>query len=380
MVMQAGYWVDLWNTKLDEVGPSSTWIQAMPVGKYHHPVYGEIDITPERVARFASNVQAKVRGQDLDIDYDHKERSGEAAGWVKQAEARGQDGLWLLVDWTQEAYNKIKSKAYRYFSPEFTDEWEHPSTKVVHKDVLFGGGLTNRPFLKGIQPINMSEVFDHSGDPKPTQGGSTVTPERVKALANKYGLPEDATEDQVLDAAEKADLKPAEQTTPVAASEDLKKLAETNGAVKTLMDTVEAQQKLLTDVTTALRLSEVNTTVTQLSDRAKAKGVLLSTADTDKLRASLVAIQDKKLSDAMVAFAEGVIDSKVVELGERGKNNGNGTGASGGDPIKVLNDYVAEKRKDNKTSFVDAVTQFASEHPAEYAEYTQASYSNPNDK
>ena len=118
---------------------ASSWIQAMPLGKYSHPVYGEINITPEKVARFADNVNRKVRGTDLDIDYDHKEYNGEAAGWVKQAEPRT-DGLWILVEWTAKAWEAIKSKAYRYFSPEFDDEWSNPKTGEKYTDVLFGGG------------------------------------------------------------------------------------------------------------------------------------------------------------------------------------------------------------------------------------------------
>src|SRR5690348_2984540 len=97
----------------------------MPLGTYEHPLHGKIDITPERIARFAENVRNNVREIELDIDYDHKANGGDAAGWVRQAEARP-DGLWILVEWTKSAYGKIKERAYRYFSPEFVDEWTHP--------------------------------------------------------------------------------------------------------------------------------------------------------------------------------------------------------------------------------------------------------------
>ena len=78
--------VDLSTLKFDELAENvSSWIMAMPIGKYNHPVYGKIDITSDRVQRFAANVNNGVRGIDLDIDYDHKEYGGEAAGWVRQA-------------------------------------------------------------------------------------------------------------------------------------------------------------------------------------------------------------------------------------------------------------------------------------------------------
>src|SRR5689334_20797922 len=107
-----GYLVDLRGLKFDDAGDGNTvgWVQAAPLGKWSHPVYGEIEFTPERIQRFANNANSGIRGQDLDIDYDHKERSGEAAGWVQKAEARP-NGLWLQVKWTQAAAEKIKSGA-----------------------------------------------------------------------------------------------------------------------------------------------------------------------------------------------------------------------------------------------------------------------------
>jgi hypothetical protein len=98
-MITAGYLVDLRGLSFDDATDTSTWIQAMTVGEYEHPVHGNIKITPERIQRFAANVNNRVRETDLDIDYDHKAYGGEAAGWVRQAEAR-EDGLWVLVEWT----------------------------------------------------------------------------------------------------------------------------------------------------------------------------------------------------------------------------------------------------------------------------------------
>ena len=66
-----GFWVDVANIQLNDNGP--TWLQAMPLGEYMHPKHGKITLTADRVQRFANNVKARVRGTDLDIDYDHKE-------------------------------------------------------------------------------------------------------------------------------------------------------------------------------------------------------------------------------------------------------------------------------------------------------------------
>jgi hypothetical protein len=45
--------------------------------EYDHPIHGKIKFTTERLHTFAQNVKNKVRGTDLDIDYDHKAKTDE---------------------------------------------------------------------------------------------------------------------------------------------------------------------------------------------------------------------------------------------------------------------------------------------------------------
>ena len=196
--MRFGNLIDLRGLQFEDAGNGnfSKWIQAMPLGKYMHPMHGVIDITPERVARFADNVNKGVRGQALDIDYDHKQHNGKAAGWVQKAEARP-DGLWILVEWVKEAWDDIKSGAYRYFSPEFVDEWVHPASQSKFNDVLFGGGITNRPFLKGILPINLSEILAES-ESETNESNLMFTDEQRAALLAKLGLADDADDQTIL--------------------------------------------------------------------------------------------------------------------------------------------------------------------------------------
>ena len=79
---QYGYWVDL-NTKAFD---TASWIHALPIGEYDHPVYGKMNFTPARIRKFAASVKDRVRGIVPDIDYDHKAQDGKAAGWVKDAD------------------------------------------------------------------------------------------------------------------------------------------------------------------------------------------------------------------------------------------------------------------------------------------------------
>jgi hypothetical protein len=194
-----GFIVDLGKYKFDEEDGEDLkrWIQAFPIGKWDHPEYGTIEMSLPKAVNMAANINAGVRGQDLDIDYDHKADRKDAAGWIERAEARV-DGLWVLVDWTKEAFEKIKNKAYKYFSPEFMNVWTHPSSGQKFKDVLFGGALTNRPHLKGILPINLSEFepTETIEDPKKTER------ELLESIAAIYNVQftEDTTDIQLKDA------------------------------------------------------------------------------------------------------------------------------------------------------------------------------------
>lgn len=385
MATKAGYWVDLFGIQFsDDQAP--TWIQAMPLGTYEHPVHGSIDITPERVSRFADNVKANVRGQQLDIDYDHKEYSGQAAGWVTDAEARS-DGLWILVEWTKKAYEAIKSKAYRYFSPEFVDEWTHPKNQQTFKDVLFGGGLTNRPFLKDILPINMSEVFAYVEDTQPTGGKMQYTPEQLAELRKKYELSDDATIEDILAAAVAAGEDDAGGTGANGATgagenpsgsieanevpDAIKKLAESNPAVKALMDIINVQGKQLEANTKALKEAQVAGTVAKLTETATKKGFALAPTATAALSEVLLEAP-QQLSDKVVQAFDKVVTG-LVELGERGKQRqGNGTEVTGAAKFAEVVKNIQASDKD--LSYADAVVRAASQDPDAFAAYQAESY------
>lgn len=356
---KTGYWIDLTGVQFAD-GEAVTWLQALPLGKYKHPLYGVINITPERVRRFAQNVKDGVRGTDLDIDYDHKQHSGKAAGWVRDAEARA-DGLWLAVEWTEPAREAIKNGEYRYFSPEFVDVWTHPKTSQVYKDVLFGGAITNRPFLKDILPINMSDLT----------GGEQVD-EFLKELRDKLGLPEEATQEQILEAASKVNVesppKPNvgdNQEEPVLASEDLIKLAETNPSVKALLDTVKTQGEAISALQAANRLSEASL---QLSEWQRGSGkakwaippVVAETAT--KCLTEMTGEVRKQFTE----FVNKLLEVGLVSLKEQGKAEGEPT-------VTAAEAFEGKVRKlmesSEGLSYADAVVAVAAAEPALYDEY-----------
>lgn len=142
---------------LDETNSVSKDVQVLRTGKFNHPSYGEFEITSQVLSEMKANFDARVRGVDIAFDYFH-ESEKEASGWVKELQLR-EDGqeLWAVVDWTPKAKQKLADRELRYFSPDFSFQWTEPENGTIYKNVLFGGALTNRPFVKEMKAIVANE-------------------------------------------------------------------------------------------------------------------------------------------------------------------------------------------------------------------------------
>lgn len=408
------YWSDVTGTQLaDDAGHQ--WVHALPIGEYDHPIYGKLKFTPERIRKFADSVTLKVRGIDPDIDYDHKldsSKGKKAAGWVKGAEARD-DGLWLFVEWTPEAASSIHSKEYRYFSAEFANEWEDGKGNKF-TDVVLGGGLTNRPFVKDLVPINFSEVMDDTSNKENEMDR--------KQLIKLLSLSDDATDEQIEQAIKdkgsspdlseytvtvdkdgkvtakdkdgkevdigvsKVDLPKAEgkegeggqgegKGEEAAAQAELAALAEKNPAVAKMLTEHQALKEDVTTLKTATRLSEVTT---QLSELGKDHKRVLPPVVQNKLREVMVQLP-KQLSDDLADAMVELMKVGTVELGERTANGKDGTKGSG-DGSAVTQflsevDRIQKQHKeehDEKLSFRDAVDEVCLNDPALYERYQDA--------
>lgn len=366
--MKFGFYSDLRGIQFHE--GHKTWMQALPLGKYKHPLYGELVFNEERAKRFAANVNNNVVGTALDIDYDHKAHTGKAAGWVQQAESRGANGLFIEVEFTPEAAAAIKAGEYRYFSPEFADKWTHPKSGTEFTDVLRGGGLTNRPFLKDIMPVNLAELSFLF--PTKEEG---VTP---KELREALGLAETATDEEV-----RAKLKELAETKPQDKPEDkpdaneallaeLKKFAETNPAMKALADMVQAQQTVLADqakqLTAMSEQMKLHGVRTQLDEATKGKLVLAPAAREAFEKIMLGDSVADQASAFLKLLAEG---TAIVETGERG--GGDPTKLDETDAEKLWDKKLAELMASDKLSYGDAAIELAKRDPKLFAEYREES-------
>lgn len=379
------YLVDLTTVKLDEAdGKKSSWIHALPLGEYTHPVFGKLNITPQKVKNFADSVKNKVRQVDPSINYTHQ-GDGEAAGWVKDAETRD-TGLWVFVEWTTAAAQKIKEKAFRYFSAEYHDSWVD-ATGNAHSDVLFGGALTNRPFMKNLLPVNLSESsigYAYELVEAINKAKEVSVEMDLKKLAETLGMPADSTEEAVL--AKLAELKPeppkvvdpapkdgdkkVPQVPVVKLSEELKKLAEENPVIANLINTVDAQNKALGEFQAGLLEADI---AKQLSEFDQSKIVLTPRAKDlvhDFLVEAPTMLHEKFWNIlGLLRNSSGL----MVELGERaGSTVKYGTAKNATDQfIDVCNQYA----QTNKVTLGEAMDVVSRDQPQLYDGYRKDSYS-----
>lgn len=166
-----------------------------PVGKYDHPRYGTLDISPAFLKRVKANFDAKIYQQELPltIDLEHQTSLSGAAGWISKVEIKGDKGLWATVELNDRGQALLRDDAYRYFSPEYYDEWTDPATGEQHKDVLVGGALTNRPFFKGMEPVLVAsegvfafEEMRASGEGESAEDGEPEATELADANPEHY--------------------------------------------------------------------------------------------------------------------------------------------------------------------------------------------------
>jgi phage I-like protein len=379
-----GWWVDLSKVTLSD---STTWVHALPFGKYQHPLHGEMRFDAAKLTALANSVKSKVRGIDPDIDYDHKTdpaKGHQAAGWVKDARVDA-DGLHLQVDFTTDATTEIKEKKYRYFSAEFVDSWQDPQG-VVHQDVLLGGGLTNRPYMKNLLPVNLSELrFDEPSKEEQEVDGKklrialglaeTTTDDEVFAKLGELGkavttLTEDKkkTDEQVTKLTE--ELEKAKKGESDELDPELKKLVEASPAFAKLMESLETQKKQNSELQASVRLAEVTN---QIAEVQKGKAFALSPLIKEEIKNLLLKASPeagKQLTEVLGRIVNG---QGLVDLSERGFTGQRGEQSA--DATRQFNEAVkALMETDKNMGFADAVEQVARMNPRLFNEYRESSY------
>jgi len=355
-------------------------VEILRTGEWDHPQYGKIKITEPVIDNMIKNFYNNVRGVDLAVDQAHKPDDG-AAGWFK--ELRKEDTgiavrLMAKIEWTPTGKELIKSKIFRYFSPEFTFNYKDAETGNQIKNVLFGGALTNRPFIKGMAPVLLDEAtaeeitnqeialmenriftsgksgnepdnYNHK-----TEGGNDLM--ELKEIRELLQLSEDATEQEVVTALADSygELKDVvsglyeklELSEEAGADEALQAIEGLNEKVKAKED----ESQTLSERIATLEAQTKESNWEQLKTKAMSEG-------------KLTAKQAEKFKPMYFKDPEGtkgIIEalSPVIDLSEHGSNQQSESS------IELYESKIKEKMKDAEgLQYAEAARMVASENP-----------------
>lgn len=155
-----------------ENGEPPAELELLQTGEWNTPWHGHFVIDADDLAEYVEHAREGVR-KAFPIDLEHNTIGG-AVGWLGEGKGfdfevrdndKGGQSLWASVDWTKKGKQLIADREYRFFSPEFQPEdYEDPEHAGQFMDnVLFGGGLTNRPLFKGLTPVAASDSTENGG-------------------------------------------------------------------------------------------------------------------------------------------------------------------------------------------------------------------------
>lgn len=111
-------------------------------------------------------MQEQLRHREVPLDYEHLSAApnsppghSRASGWLKSPGkiedfTGGEKVLWAWAEFTPACLASIRAKEYKYFSPEIHWNDEDEKGKPIGTR-LAAGAITNRPFLKGLPPIEI---------------------------------------------------------------------------------------------------------------------------------------------------------------------------------------------------------------------------------
>lgn len=175
-------WTGMIVSDLSRDGTAPEWILLFRAGRNELEGRGPYVVDEESFRLVAAEFAR--RGNDLVFDYEHQTLNGEqapAAGWIKELSWDQGQGILARVEWTDKGAAYVASREYRYVSPVF-----YVRTTDNRLIGLHSAALTNTPRHNHLDPI-LAKL-------QPMEEGMDF----LKKMAAQLGLPETATEDEVL--------------------------------------------------------------------------------------------------------------------------------------------------------------------------------------
>ena len=293
-------------------------VQLLRAGSFHHDGR-EIEVKQKDLTSMVKNFSEKVRGIDLMIDFSHNSE-GEAAGWIKglRLSDDGQE-LWADVDWTPQGEKRLKEKAFRYISADFSFNYKDNENLNEFGATLFGAGLTNCPGVKSMTPIVLSEDINLLNDGKIMYEEKKM--EEEKQMEEKEEMQEEMSLEQALEKLKELEAKLLEK------EEELKKI---KGERELEMKENEGIKEEMAEIKKTKELEEKN----KAFDVKMSEGVVCEaqreafiSGDMDKFVALFSELKLSEKGNMSSPKAEAVtienVEDKVIQLAqEKSKKEG----------------------------------------------------------
>lgn len=144
---------------LDEIEKPKFWYNVLPISKFVYVLPSgkkeTIEITKELCEKIVDNFKQGIPHYQPPVNISHNDFAG-SYGTVIDMEAKD-DGLWILVELTEEGYELVKNGKFRYMSAEFTERYVEKKTGQEVGPVFLGVALTNRPAHPEVAEIKLEE-------------------------------------------------------------------------------------------------------------------------------------------------------------------------------------------------------------------------------
>lgn len=351
-----------------ELSGDPEWIPYLPKpGSYKHPRYGAVSITRKRNDRFIKNFNDKVYQETLPIDAEHNPKTSGAMGWVVGMRANENGSADAKVEWTDRGRDMLKKDRFRYFSPEWYNVWEDPSTSKKHFDVAIGGALTTRPFFKEGALRALVACEDALFAPV---DGTVFSRTEEKKMSEEGKEKDDGTQDQkVVDPQTFEELVDSNRKLTERLEAQDKHLQQATEKVTKL--TADAQRKRFTDIV----LGKDADVGGHRWFGEPEKHVSFMEKIADKFGADSEEI--KQYVEQQKAYAEQLEQSQIfTTIGSDGGGAPLGSSDAGSEFIALAEKRFNEKTANDKNqsfTLADAMSEIAAEKPELYNKYNEES-------
>lgn len=153
--MKHSYFYSIKPTLIDESAPK-TWVELFKEGVYKGYTRAPFKADRKMLLAIVDNFKNANVSNQVPVHLGHPQDEAEALGWVR--DLKEENGILKgLIEFTEEFADKIKKGLWKFVSIELEPNMVHPNTAKELGPYLYGVGITNNPFIRGLAPIQLAD-------------------------------------------------------------------------------------------------------------------------------------------------------------------------------------------------------------------------------